>query len=112
MVDVFIINFPVLEMLKFGEWLTITSLNCNSSINVASNISDEQETEVLIESFNAQDVNTKADSVKASVEIGEPAVEHLIQALDSKDPEVRIRADEALGRLGDERAPLTDALNL
>jgi hypothetical protein len=45
--------------------------------------------------------------------MGEPAVEPLIQLLDDDDPEVRVRAAEALGRLGDDRAigALTDALS-
>lgn len=43
----------------------------------------------------------------------EPAVEPLIQLLGDDDPEVRVRAAEALGRLGDGRAigALTDALS-
>jgi hypothetical protein len=45
--------------------------------------------------------------------MGEPAVKPLIQLLDDDDPEVRVRAAEALGRLGDDRAigALTDALS-
>jgi hypothetical protein len=45
--------------------------------------------------------------------MGEPAVEPLIQVLEDEDPRVRVRAAEALGRIGDERAikPLTYALN-
>lgn len=45
--------------------------------------------------------------------IGEPAVEPLITALGDEDSSVRVRAAEALGRIGDERAvePLSTALN-
>lgn len=45
--------------------------------------------------------------------MGEPAVEPLITALGDGDPNVRVRAAEALGRIGGERAigPLTTALN-
>jgi len=75
-----------------------------SDINVASAASDEQEIKILIENFNAQDVNVKADSVRVLVEAGEPAVEPLIQALDSKDPEIRENAAITLGKLKDERA--------
>ncbi|MGB9927267.1 MAG: HEAT repeat domain-containing protein [Methanosarcina sp.] len=46
-------------------------------------------------------------------QMGEPAVEPLIKLLCDEDPEVRIRAAEALGKIGDKRAikPLSEALN-
>lgn len=45
--------------------------------------------------------------------MGELAVEPLIGVLGDNDPKVRVRAAEALGRIGDKRAigPLTEALN-
>lgn len=84
--------------------LVIFQLSIFSGINVATATSDEQEIEALIEDFNAKDVNVKADSVKALVEAGELAVEPLIQALDSKDPEIRENAAITLGKIKDERA--------
>ena len=46
------------------------------------------------------------------VEIGEPIVEPLIQALNDESEDVRLRAAEALGKIGDTRAvePLIQAL--
>lgn len=67
--------------------LVVIQLFIFSGVHVASAASDEQEIETLIEDFNVKDVNVKADSVKALVEAGEPAVEPLIQALNSKYPE-------------------------
>jgi len=84
--------------------LVILQLSIFSGINIASAASDEQDIEVLIENFNEQDVDIKADSVKALVEAGEPAVGPLIQALDSKDPEIRENAAITLGKIKDERA--------
>jgi HEAT repeat protein len=84
--------------------LAILQLSMFSGVNVASAASDEQDIEVLIENFNSQDVDVKADSVKALVEAGEPAVGPLIQALDSKDPEIRENAAITLGKIKDERA--------
>ena len=84
--------------------LVILQLSIFSGVNVASAASDEQDIEILIENFNAQDVNVKADSVKALVEAGETAVGPLIQALDSKDPEIRENAAITLGKIKDERA--------
>ncbi|WP_292389478.1 HEAT repeat domain-containing protein [Methanosarcina sp. UBA5] len=84
--------------------LVIFQLSIFSGVNVASAASDDQDIEILIENFNAQDVNVKADSVKALVEAGEPAVKPLIQALSSKDPEIRENAAITLGKIKDERA--------
>lgn len=84
--------------------LVILQLSISSGVSVASAISDDQEIEVLIENFNAQDVNVKADSAKALVEAGAPAVEPLIRVLDSKDPEIRENTAITLGKIKDERA--------
>lgn len=84
--------------------LVVIQLFVFSDINVASAALDEQEIKILIENFNAQDVNVKADSVRVLIEAGGPAVEPLIQALDSKDPEIRENAAITLGKLKDERA--------
>jgi HEAT repeat protein len=42
--------------------------------------------------------------VEALIQIGEPAVDHLITALNEDDRDVRKRAVEALGEIGDPRA--------
>ncbi|AKB55293.1 MULTISPECIES: HEAT repeat domain-containing protein [Methanosarcina] len=84
--------------------LVILQLSIFSVVNVASAASDEQDIEALIENFNAQDVDVKADSVKVPVAAGEPAVGPLIQTLDSKDPEIRENAAINLGKIKDERA--------
>lgn len=81
-------------------------------VRIASAASEEQEIETLIENLNAQDVNVKADSVKALVEIGEPAVEPLIQALGAENSDTRENAAVTLGKIKDERAvqPLVEML--
>lgn len=84
--------------------LVVLQLSIFSGANVANAASDEQDIEILIENFSSQDADVKADSVKALVEAGEPAVEPLIQALNSKDPEIRENAAITLGKIKDERA--------
>lgn len=46
-------------------------------------------------------------------QMGEPAVDYLIKLLDEKDPQLRAKAADVLGLIGDERAfqPLTHLLN-
>ncbi len=84
--------------------LVILQLSMFSGVSVASAASDGKDIGVLIENLNAQDVDVKADSVKTLVEAGKPAVGPLIQALDSKDPEIRENAAITLGKIKDERA--------
>ncbi|MDY0130649.1 MAG: HEAT repeat domain-containing protein, partial [Methanosarcina vacuolata] len=84
--------------------LVILQLSIFSGVSVASAASDEKDIEALIENLNAQDVDVKADSIKTLVEAGENAVGPLIQALDSKDPEIRENAAITLGKIKDERA--------
>ena len=43
-------------------------------------------------------------ALKALIEIGEPAVDSLIYSLKDKCSGARMRASEALGRIGDKRA--------
>jgi HEAT repeat protein len=49
-------------------------------------------------------VNVKADSVRALVGIGEPAVEPVIRALGAEDPQIRENAAVTLGKIKDKRA--------
>jgi len=60
-----------------------------------------------------RDVFRRDSAIESLVEIGEPAVEPLIQALKDEDSFVREGAAEALGKIGDKRAvePLIHALN-
>jgi hypothetical protein len=60
---------PLITIFTFFA-LIVIQLFTFSSVQVASAASDEQEIEALIQNFNSQDVNLKADSVKALVEAG------------------------------------------
>ena len=84
--------------------LIIIQLSLFCGVHVASAISKEPEMESLIRNLSASDLNVKTDSVKALVEIGEPAVEPLILALGVEDPELRENAAVTLGKIKDERA--------
>jgi len=92
--------------------LVFIQLSPFCEVHIASAASEEQEIETLIENLNAQDVNVKADSVKALVEIGEPAVEPLIQALGAENSDTRENAAVTLGKIKDDRAvqPLIEML--
>lgn len=66
----------------------------------------------LIGDFN-HGFSRRDNAIEALVEIGEPAVEPLIQALNNESWVVREAATEALGKIGDERAvePLIKVLD-
>lgn len=80
-------------------------------IAVLAGIKDERAIQPMIRVLK-EEPELQADLGYRLGLVGEPAVEPLIQLLDDDDPEVRVRAAEALGRLGDDRAvgALTDAL--
>ena len=59
----------------------------------------EEEIRGLIKKLGHEKYSVEEDTAKRLVEIGEPAVPHLIKALGDKDWLVRLRAAEALGRL-------------
>ena len=63
-----------------------------------------EEIESLIQDLADQNVSVKVNAVKTLVEMGESAVDPLIQALENDNPEVRENAAHALGKIGDERA--------
>jgi len=92
--------------------LVILQLSLFSGVHIAGAVSDGSEIDALIQNLEAPDVNVKADSVKALVEIGEPAVEPLIQALGAENPDIRENAAVTLGKIKDERAvqPLIEML--
>jgi len=75
--------------------------------------STERQVENLIQKLGKDTSAERHKAGKGLVEIGEPAVEALIVALDDSDPFVRAGAAEALGQIGDVRAvePLVAALN-
>ncbi|MGB9927268.1 MAG: HEAT repeat domain-containing protein [Methanosarcina sp.] len=71
---------------------------------IAGAASSAQDIEILIEDLNSPSIDIKVNSVKSLVEIGDPAVKPLIQALKSKDPDTRENAAINLGKIKDERA--------
>jgi len=81
-------------------------------IAVLAGIKDERAIQPMIQALKEKP-ELQADLGYHLGLMGEPAVETLIKALGDEDPEARVRAAEALGRIGGERAvgPLTDALN-
>lgn len=96
-------KIPLLIAVVFSA-LVFIQLSPSSGVCIASAVSDEQEIEALIQDLNALNVSVKADSVKTLVEIGEPAVEPLIQVLGAEDPDIRENAAATLGKIKDERA--------
>lgn len=81
-------------------------------IAVLAGIKDERAIQPMIRVLK-EEPELQADLGYRLGLMGEPAVEPLIQLLDDDDPEVRVRAAEALGRIGDGRAigALTNALS-
>ncbi|MCD6215119.1 MAG: HEAT repeat domain-containing protein, partial [Candidatus Desulfofervidus sp.] len=71
---------------------------------------EKKDVKGLIKALRHEDVRKEA--AEALVNIGEPAVEPLIQALKDEYSDVREEAARALGRIGDKRAvePLINAL--
>ena len=78
-------------------------------------IGDERAVGPLIKVMNDPNeiLPTRENAILALGEFGEPAVEPLIQAMEDESPQIRARAAEALGKIGDERAiiPLNKALD-
>ncbi|WP_300608658.1 HEAT repeat domain-containing protein [Methanohalophilus sp.] len=74
---------------------------------------NETAVEVLIENLANENVSVKSEVVRSLVDIGEPAVAPLIQALENDNPDIRKNSAIALGKIGDERAiePLLDLLD-
>ena len=72
----------------------------------------EEEIKGLIKKLGHEKYSVGEDTVKRLVEIGRPAVPHLIEALGDKDWVVRLRAVYALGKIGhvDAVQPLTEIL--
>ncbi|MCM1987679.1 HEAT repeat domain-containing protein [Methanococcoides seepicolus] len=65
---------------------------------------DEIMMESLIQNMGHQDVFIRLDAVKTLVEIGDPAVDSLIQALNDENPKILENSASALGKIGNERA--------
>ena len=76
-------------------------------------IGDNKSIELLISMFNDKNEQVQQYAMTAVWNIGEPAVEPLIQALKSQDPNIRICAAIVLGKIGDKRAiePMKQLLN-
>ncbi|WP_440951842.1 HEAT repeat domain-containing protein [Methanococcoides sp. FTZ1] len=68
------------------------------------NTVDEAMIVSLIQNTGNPDVSVRVDAVKDLVEIGKPAVDPLIQALNEDNPKVRENSAASLGKIGDERA--------
>jgi len=126
---------PLVQALKYEDLRT-------EAIRVLGEIGHAKAIETLIQLLSNQDPYTHSEAVRALVRIGEPAVEHLIQALRDMDlregaigvleeigsaravePLIRIlkdngkarsKAADALGKIGDVRAvePLIEALSI
>lgn len=64
----------------------------------------ELSVEDLIDSLKDEDLNVQKNCARALVDIGEPAVKPLIQALESKKWRVRWYVAEILGEIGDKAA--------
>jgi len=76
-------------------------------------IRDNKSIELLISMFKDNNEQVQQYAMTALWNIGEPAVEPLIQASKSQDPNTRICAAIVLGKIGDERAiePVKQLLN-
>lgn len=77
-------------------------------------LKNNQDIEGLINAMGYESDNKiQLDALHALINIGEPAIELLIKALKDENIEIRQRAANALGFLGDQRAtePLIEALN-
>ena len=74
--------------------------------------SDQARIDAQIENLNSTSHDVREAAITALVEIGKPAVESLLSALESTNKEVQISAAKSLGRIGDTRAiqPLIELL--
>ena len=74
--------------------------------------SDQAKIDEQIENLNSTSHDVREAAITALVEIGKPAVESLLSALESTSKEVQISAAKSLGRIGDTRAiqPLIELL--
>ena len=74
--------------------------------------SDQARIDAQIENLNSTSHDVREAAITALVEIGKPAVESLLSALESTNKEVQISAAKSLGRIGDARAiqPLIELL--
>lgn len=98
---------PLIEVISDGDtnWLVLSN-----GMRVLETIGDERAVHPLINMLGGSD---GVDAAVALGEIGEPAVQPLIDVLKDSDPRVRAYAVRALGRTGDSRAvePVIELLN-
>jgi HEAT repeat protein len=67
-------------------------------------LKDERAIPTLLESLNDEDSDVRWKAESGLVKIGEKAVEPLIELISTKDWQLRARAVEVLGKIGDDRA--------
>jgi len=74
--------------------------------------SEQARIDAQIKNLNSTSHDVREAAITALVEIGKPAVESLLSALESTSKEVQISAAKSLGRIGDTRAiqPLIELL--
>jgi HEAT repeat protein len=72
------------------------------AIRTLGKIKDERVLDPLVQQLRSDEFGE--DATDALVELGEPAVERLLEALTDKDERIRRQAIIALGRIGDRRA--------
>lgn len=98
---------PILKLLKDQEW----KIRWYAS-EILGEIGDDESVQELIISMGDENSGVRTKSMLALVEIGEPAVDSLINALSNEDWQIRSRAAEALGLIGAKKAvnPLIETL--
>ncbi|WP_300608660.1 HEAT repeat domain-containing protein [Methanohalophilus sp.] len=82
--------------------ILVTTITYADTNPVASE--NEATIEKLIEKLADGNISVRSDAVKGLVDIGEPAVGSLIQALENDNPDIRENSALALGKIGDKRA--------
>ena len=70
-------------------------------------IGDETAVPVMIEMLKKRDTQAHYVAAEALAEIGNPAVDALVEALDTQDPDLTVAIIEILGKIGDARAVST-----
>lgn len=104
------IVIPKISFIILFFLLTATAVCADVNENA---ILTTDEIDSLIQDLGSPDTLVKADAAKTLVEIGDPAVEPLIEALRNEDYDIRENAVLVLGKIGNETAidPLIEALS-
>lgn len=98
---------PLINSLKDGNW----KMRWYAS-EILGEIRDEKAVQELIVTMGDENSGVRSKSMIALVEIGEPSVDPLINALSNENLQIRRQAAEALGVIGSKKAvePLTETL--